>query len=187
MSERLKTLAAQLSSFPAPSGESDAAKIQMLKVFGEGLASSLEGTAPRDQKIEVLQSTKAMLARISGSPWDKHEIVVLIRKMVACGEAIVEGKPEPTEAELQKLEKSAGCFIATAVYGTEQAEDVAKLRNFRDRVLRQTWLGSAFILFYETLSPPLANLISKSAIARCVVRNVAVRPAARMADYILGH
>jgi hypothetical protein len=78
---------------------------------------------------------------------------------------------------------SGKCFIATAAYGTEQAEDVVQLRNYRDTVLRQTKFGRMFIAIYEVTSPPLARLIFRSKLARSLVRSLIVRPARRLADY----
>ncbi len=54
----------------------------------------------------------------------------------------------------------AGCFIATAAYGSALEPHVVALRKFRDRYLQRTELGRAFIRFYYRHSPPLAALIA---------------------------
>lgn len=73
------------------------------------------------------------------------------------------------------------CFIATAACGSADAPDVQTLRAFRDRLLRRFLVGELFIHCYETLSPLLANVISRSAIVRALVREVVVRPCAKIA------
>ena len=53
----------------------------------------------------------------------------------------------------QQEERSYGgrgpyCFIATAVYGDENAPEVQTLREFRDDVLKQSGAGAAVVNFY---------------------------------------
>ena len=79
---------------------------------------------------------------------------------------------------------SSGCFIATAACGTDQAEDVVRLREFRERVLRPSTWGQIFIATYELCSPPLANLIGRSSWSRALVRRTIVRPARFVADWV---
>ncbi|HIE96910.1 MAG TPA: hypothetical protein EYG03_06495 [Planctomycetes bacterium] len=78
------------------------------------------------------------------------------------------------------------CFIATAACGSADAPDVRLLRVFRDSWLRRFPAGRLFIRCYETLSPQLANSISKSPIQRTVVRTLVVRPAAGIAKALFG-
>jgi len=51
---------------------------------------------------------------------------------------------------------NAGCFIATACYGSAGAEEVIRLRRFRDERLLPTLLGRAFVAVYYLVSPHLA-------------------------------
>jgi DNA-binding beta-propeller fold protein YncE len=62
------------------------------------------------------------------------------------------------------------CFIATAAYGSPMAEEVQALREFRERHLRTSAAGRAFVRAYETVSPPLAEQIRPSAALRAAVR-----------------
>ncbi|HEX3471370.1 MAG TPA: CFI-box-CTERM domain-containing protein [Silvibacterium sp.] len=73
-----------------------------------------------------------------------------------------------------------GCFIATAVYGTDAIE-VSTLRAFRDRNLLTNWGGRAFVAFYETVSPPLAAMITRSRMLRRMAQSLVVIPAYRIA------
>ena len=86
-----------------------------------------------------------------------------------------QGKPD--------TERKSGCFIATAACGVNSPE-VMTLRHFRDDVLLNSALGRLFVRTYYRLSPPIASLIAGSPKARCVVRNVLVRPWARLAHWI---
>ena len=70
-------------------------------------------------------------------------------------------KPAPT---------AAGCFIATAAYGTPFAEEIDVLRNWRDDFLEASYPGRAFIKAYYSLSPPVADNISESEGKRKIVR-----------------
>ena len=64
----------------------------------------------------------------------------------------------------------AGCFIATAAYGTDSAEEINILREFRDTVLLPNTLGARFVSFYYTTSPPIADFISRNEFLRTLVR-----------------
>jgi YVTN family beta-propeller protein len=67
-------------------------------------------------------------------------------------------------------DKSEGCFIATAAYGSCMAEEVKILKNFRDNVLLTNSLGKSFVNFYYKISPPVADFIAKYDSLRAVVR-----------------
>ncbi|MDP9694423.1 UNVERIFIED_ORG: hypothetical protein J2X79_001982 [Arthrobacter globiformis] len=53
--------------------------------------------------------------------------------------------------------KKSGCYIATAVYGSYDAEPVLVFRRFRDERLAGHAFGRAFIRSYYAVSPPLAR------------------------------
>jgi len=71
---------------------------------------------------------------------------------------------------------ASGCFIATAAYGTETAEQLDVLRAFRDQVLLQSPIGSQFVKWYYKTSPPIADFISEHSILRAVVREALIDP-----------
>lgn len=63
-----------------------------------------------------------------------------------------------------------GCFIATAAFGSYLDPHVMVLRHFRDDVLLQSGLGTAFVKFYYKHSPPVADFIAKHEVLRTSVR-----------------
>ena len=62
------------------------------------------------------------------------------------------------------------CFIATAAYGSETAEEIGILREFRDTVLARNALGSGLVSLYYRASPPAAGLVSRNEVLRTIVR-----------------
>jgi hypothetical protein len=63
-----------------------------------------------------------------------------------------------------------GCFIATAAFGSYLDPHVMVLRHFRDDVLLQSQLGTAFVKFYYKHSPPIADFIAHHDILRMIMR-----------------
>ncbi len=55
-----------------------------------------------------------------------------------------------------KMRKN-GCYIATAVYGSYDCENVWVLRRFRDFKLNRTFFGRCFVKIYYTISPHLVK------------------------------
>jgi len=62
------------------------------------------------------------------------------------------------------------CFIATAAYGTDTAEEIDTLREFRDVVLLPSSLGAEFVYLYYEISPPIAEVISQHDFLRTAVK-----------------
>jgi hypothetical protein len=63
-----------------------------------------------------------------------------------------------------------GCFIATAAFGSPLDPYVSLLKQFRDRYLLTTSVGSSVVDFYYTYSPPLADFIADREILKAAVR-----------------
>lgn len=57
-------------------------------------------------------------------------------------------------------QKSEGCYIATAVYGSYDCPQVWTLRRFRDQGLRRTSFGRKLVSFYYSVSPKLVERFS---------------------------
>ncbi len=62
------------------------------------------------------------------------------------------------------------CFIATAAYGTPMAEEIQILREFRDEYLLTNPPGQAFVDFYYSVSPPIAEFITEHPGLKPIVR-----------------
>lgn len=77
-----------------------------------------------------------------------------------------------------------GCFIATAAYGTDMAEDVLLLRQLRDEVLLKSPVGRRFVELYYEYSPPVADVIRDSEALKAVTR-MALKPLVLIAEEIL--
>ena len=77
-----------------------------------------------------------------------------------------------------------GCFIATAAYGSYLDPHVMVLRHFRDNVLLQSELGTAFVTFYYKHSPPIADFIAQHDTLRMLFR-FALTPLIFGAEYPL--
>jgi tetratricopeptide (TPR) repeat protein len=66
---------------------------------------------------------------------------------------------------------TAGCYIATAVYGSYCCDEVLQLRRFRDDVLSKNIFGRAFIKVYYAISPSMARHIKpNSKVNRAIKR-----------------
>ena len=81
---------------------------------------------------------------------------------------------------------TAGCFIATAAYGTPSAEEIDVLRAFRDQVLLESALGSQFVAWYYQASPPVAEFISGNSLLRAFVRELVIDPVVSLAEITQG-
>ena len=72
------------------------------------------------------------------------------------------------------------CFVATAAWGANWADRVQALRWFRDMYLKTNGIGLAFVYFYYSVSPPLANAIADIPLARAIAR-IILEPATNIA------
>ena len=64
------------------------------------------------------------------------------------------------------------CFIATAAYGTPQADDVMVLRDFRDKYLLRNNIGRGFVWNYYRYSPSIAKFIKDKPVLKRIVRYI---------------
>jgi hypothetical protein len=68
------------------------------------------------------------------------------------------------------------CFIATAAYGTESAEEITVLREFRDEYLMESFAGELLVKTYYRVSPPVAEVISQVGLFRVMTRELFIDP-----------
>jgi hypothetical protein len=68
------------------------------------------------------------------------------------------GIPLTRQGRQRKIGRAAGCFVATAVYESENAAEVRLLRQFRDEVLLLNCFGRFAINCYYWIGPCLAYL-----------------------------
>ncbi|MEM7100619.1 MAG: DUF11 domain-containing protein [Pseudomonadota bacterium] len=82
----------------------------------------------------------------------------------SAGEFVTELVPDTTP------ETSSRCFIATAAYGSEFAEELTVLRHFRDQQLLTHRAGRWLVSQYYEYSPPVADYIAGRDSLRFIVR-----------------
>jgi hypothetical protein len=86
----------------------------------------------------------------------------------------------------EDLPGGCGCFIATAAYGTDTAQEIDILREFRDEVLLSNGLGARLASLYYKTSPPIADLISQNEFLRTAVRVGLVDPIVKLLTWTHG-
>lgn len=69
--------------------------------------------------------------------------------------------PDKVKIFLAGVGKASRCFIATSAYQSPVHSDVMFLRNYRDQVLKQTFLGRKFVYFYYRHSPQVACILDR--------------------------
>jgi len=98
----------------------------------------------------------------------------------------VSGTPVKAEGATELSGEKGGCFIATAAYGSYDADSVRVLRRFRDQRMAENAVGRWMIQTYYRLSPPLARRIADSPMAKRVTM-ACLDPIVWMADEDLNH
>jgi len=83
--------------------------------------------------------------------------------------------------------KTGGCFIATAVYGSENAPEVIALRIFRDDLLLPYKIGRSFVNFYYFFSPSVAKLLNRNLSLCKVVRKIIIQPIVEIANSMISN
>ena len=83
---------------------------------------------------------------------------------------------ESLEAQLKETREENNCFIATATYGTELAEEVIILKLFRDQYLERVAIGRIFVSTYYKISPYFARKIAASACLKMIMKYIILRP-----------
>jgi len=69
--------------------------------------------------------------------------------------------PQNVKKFLSGVGKASRCFIVSSAYQSPIHSDVMILRNYRDSVLKQSFLGRKFIYFYYRYSPKVACILDQ--------------------------
>ena len=80
-------------------------------------------------------------------------------------------KPDTPDSSWN-LSGVGGCFIATAVYGSDDHPNVKHLREFRYAVLMETGWGRKLVDLYYRHSPDIACYIADHDMARMIARTL---------------
>ena len=92
------------------------------------------------------------------------------------GQDLVPEQTVSEEKQVNEEEKTGGCLIATAAYGTEMASQVQLLREIRDNVLFSTGSGTGFMTSfnaaYYSFSPTIADWERQSPIFKEIVKAI---------------
>lgn len=109
-------------------------------------------------KAGIMQNTisKYALRAIEYAP---SEIAEGYRKEIADEIAFIEAAKSGAY-DSRDSSGNSGCYIATAVYGSYECDEVFVLRRFRDEYLSKTALGCSFIKIYYRFSPYFAQKLS---------------------------
>ncbi len=105
-----------------------------------------------------------------------------VRAKDECGRAggVATAQLQTTEIVFETV---SPCFVATATYGTPEAEEIGVLRRFRDRYLRSTTLGEQLTQAYYDHGPALATEVRESDTLRSVSRTL-LRPVLAFAEWL---
>jgi len=148
--------------------------------WGRGVMEDLFGVAP-DAEASDAASASRVISCIAGR---NQEIKDAVRE----SQSSLHERIEEIQRE-DKLERDlfgdivgAECFIATAAYGTESAQEIQVLRDFRDDVLMRSEAGRDYVNFYYAVSPPVADYIAEREWLRTYVRELAIDPIVRLTN-----
>ena len=87
---------------------------------------------------------------------------------------------------LATINKSTGaCYIATAVYGSYDSDEVLVLRRFRDEILKPTKIGRKMVVFYYKYSPYLSKKLKLNSIPSNIIKFILNRFIKFLNRYIL--
>jgi hypothetical protein len=100
----------------------------------------------------------------------KKPVSQMAGKCVKCGKYVC-SQCAKLKGDKVYCPEHAGCFIATAAYGTSMAEEISVLRRFRDEEMEPNLLGKHLVTLYYDVSPPIARTIARSDGMRALVRS----------------
>lgn len=119
-------------------------------LLGDALYN-VDKDAHRDQILRLWMDATSNLSSICSTSLDTNSTL-------AC-----QSIGNTYDAKIKELDPNyqgksySSCYVATAVYGSYDCEEVWTLRRFRDYTLAETWYGRAFIHTYYAISPTLVK------------------------------
>ena len=135
--------------------------------------------------LQILFSIRRVVSQIEYMPY--NELIIAgskkfteLTKEKSYSELLTNDIQEVKDTFTRSI-KSGGCFIATAVYGSELADEVIYLSRFRDNFLSKYKLGRIFINIYQYISPPIAEWLERHRIMKFIIRNILIRPLSKIA------
>ncbi|WP_430869152.1 CFI-box-CTERM domain-containing protein [Demequina aurantiaca] len=143
-------------------GSSTLKRVMEKRLEAEGkLDEARRVSAERERMTGVLMEWYGNAVRRTDDA-DPQDLFVLMR--VGFIRNPEETTPPRTETQVPSLtssstQSSAGCYIATSVYGDYDAPQVRVLRLWRDRDLNRSLLGRGFVRVYYAVSPSLVRTI----------------------------
>ena len=156
------SLAISPSSLEIEQGGSGSTTVQV--VLTKGSSKQVELSAENVPKGVVCQFSPVKL-----NPTASSKLTVTVGSDVPKGTynitvvAKCENGLTKTATLVLKVKEKSKCIIATVTYGSEVADEVQILRNFRDNIVLSTYAGSCFYIafnaFYYSWSPYVAYWI----------------------------
>ncbi|MDX6694129.1 MAG: uncharacterized protein QOF02_1732 [Blastocatellia bacterium] len=119
-------------------------------------------TASNDQPYFVLKAE-------NGEPIGTSETYTSVAAMENGIESVKRNAPN---AAITGETKDRRCFVATAVFETDDCPELDSLRKFRDQRLLTNPTGRAFVNFYYLSGPHLARAVSRSPRAKLLIKNL---------------
>ena len=90
-----------------------------------------------------------------------------------------------TRTIYQETSGKGACYIATAVYGSYDSDEVLVLRRFRDEILKPTKVGRKMVAFYYKYSPYLSKKLKLNSIPSNIIKFILNRFIKFLNRYIL--
>ncbi len=110
---------------------------------------------------------------------EKKGVGELIGRCVKCNKMLCDECVQYKGRRIYCSDHAPRCFIATATYQSEDAPEVISLREFRDKLLLQNFIGVGLVDVYYAVSPGIAKTIGSHPGLRKAFRSL-LRPAVRL-------
>jgi hypothetical protein len=87
------------------------------------------------------------------------------------------------ETNDKKKSDKGACFIATAVYGDNNASEVILLKSYRDEYLLSNIIGRSLIKLYYRISPQIAEFLKENIELLKIVKVFLINPVVRVLEF----